>query len=40
MSHKGFRNLNNLFLSALGTSDSSKFINMKRFDITLGKESQ
>ena len=46
-SHKGFRNLksnnlllNNLFLIALGTSGLSKFINMKRLDIKIGKERQ
>ena len=42
MSHKGFLNLkkmlNNLFLSAPGTSGLSKIINMKRLDIKLGKE--
>ena len=42
-SHKSFRKLksscwNNLVFSAQGTFYSSKFINMKMFNITLGKE--
>ena len=43
ISLKGFRNLKSnckIFLSALGTSVLSKFINMKRLEIKLGKERQ